>query len=233
MHDRSCYIVIVLSSAPRRLWNGFAPRPVPHCASTTYLPQSEFAVFHRLSLAAFGVATAALLFSGCAADAVSDTITLNLKIKGDSAKSGVVSQEKEISSESGNPYGKFITAAKDAIGADPGRIELDTCELSLGAKSKGVTKLEEVFGGEVSVLLLVDSTKNSHNAAKAESVSGAGPAALTSSFKTTGLSAKDMEKIVKGDFKVVVRGNAASTFDGNKDQEADLQVSMMFAAYDE
>lgn len=170
--------------------------------------------------------------SACASVATSDIVTLNLKAKGDGVQSGVITEEKDIDTESGNPYGAFAKLAKDELGKAPGHVELDRCTISLGAKSKGVVALNKVFSGKVEVLFLVDSGKNSYVAASIDKVSGSGPVVLSVSFDNSAISAADRAKIVDGKFKVVIRGNAAQEFDGNKDAEAELLVALTFSAFE-
>ena len=93
---------------------------------------------------------------GCGDDPVahSSPVSINLKVKSDDVANGVLSERKSITSESGNPYGKFMSDARDALGGnEPSHIEINRLELFLGASSTGVSTIGEVFSGAVDVLL--------------------------------------------------------------------------------
>src|SRR5262245_34636901 len=111
------------------------------------------------------VATLALSFVACTDDPVSysEPVGINLKAKSSDTTDAVVSDEKAISTEQSNPYGAFIANAQTSLGGgDPGRIEVDRVELLLGASSTGVTRLAEVFAGEIEVLFQMNDTGNSY-----------------------------------------------------------------------
>jgi hypothetical protein len=189
----------------------------------------------NLSLGALG----ALLVCGgaaCSDDPVSYSapVGINLKAKSGDTTNSVVSDEKGITTESGNPYGKFISDARAALGGhDPARIEIEGVELLLGARSTGVTRLGEIFDGELTVLFRMDSTDNSFVAASRQITAdtGGGPIALGVSFDSNRLAGDDWTKLLGGSFKVVVRAPAAADFE-DKGAEADLQVTFTFGAYE-
>src|SRR3954469_79201 len=110
------------------------------------------------------LALALVLFLGaCSDDPVSYSapVGINLKAKSGDTANNVVSEEKGITTESGNPYGAFITDAKQKLGGkDPTSIEIDKVELFLGGTSTNVTRLGEVFDGTVDVLFVVNDTNN-------------------------------------------------------------------------
>jgi hypothetical protein len=158
-------------------------------------------------------------------------VAINLKSKSDDVKTGgVISDEKGITTESGNPFGAFMKDARAALGGkDPGRIELSEASLLLGAGSKGVVALEDVFSGKVEILFIVDDTNDTFPAAHIDSVSGSGPLGLTVDFDDA-LLGTSRAKFYSGSFKVVVRGTAATPFQ-SKGLEAALQTTFRFAAF--
>ncbi|MBL8786777.1 MAG: hypothetical protein JNJ59_17860 [Deltaproteobacteria bacterium] len=101
----------------------------------------------RFVLAALGVL--ALGIGACGDDPVaySETVSLKLSgIKNGDIKNGQAEEEKEISTESGNPYGEFLKNAKAALGGkDPGAIELVSAFVRVHSDSKNVSALEAVF----------------------------------------------------------------------------------------
>lgn len=179
------------------------------------------------------LALAALLATGCGDDdplSYSAPVGINLKAKSGDVKSGSITDEKGITTESGNPYGAFVRDARARLGADPARIDLGSIQLLLGGSSKGVTALDEVFSGQVEVLFVMDETKNSHPAGSFTDPSGGGAVDGLASFDSAGLNAVDWTKLLAGSFKVTLRGPAAASF-ATKSADADLQVTLVFRAF--
>ena len=177
-----------------------------------------------------------LAFGACSDDPVkySEPVGINLKAKSSDTTNNTVSNDKGINTESGNPYGAFITAAKNRLdGKEPGRIEIDEVKLFLGGTSTNVTKLGEVFDGNVEVLFVINDSNNSYPAAAGPvpASTGAGPVDLDPSFDSDSLPDFDYTKLLGGGFKVVLRGPAAAGFQ-SKGAEADLQVTFTFTAFE-
>ncbi len=180
------------------------------------------------------LATAALTACGDDPLRYSEPVGINLKAKSSAVVSGVVSDEKGITTESSNPYGKFVADARAQLGGrDPGEIALEGLTLTLGAGSTGVTRLGEVFTGQVDVLFVMSDTNNTVPAGGGTIAADAtgGPLTLTPAFTTSGLGAADLAKVIAGGFKVSIRGPAGAGFEG-KGADADLQLTLTFAAYE-
>ncbi|MEZ4400457.1 MAG: hypothetical protein R3B06_10590 [Kofleriaceae bacterium] len=181
------------------------------------------------------VMTTLATVAACSDDPVrfSEPVGINLKAKSADTTGGVVSDEKGITTESGNPYGKFVSDARAQLGgADPAEIALEELTLTLGAGSTGVTMLGEVFTGDVDVLFVMNDTNNTVPAGRGTiaAATGGGPAPLAATFTSTTLSAADLAKLIGGGFKVAVRGPAGADF-ATKGADADLQLTLTFAAY--
>lgn len=186
------------------------------------------------SLAFALLATAALTACGDHPLRYSEPVGINLKAKSSAVVAGVVSDEKGITTESSNPYGKFVADARAQLGGrDPGEIALEGITLTLGAGSTGVTRVGEVFTGPVDVLFVMNDTNNTVPAATGTIAAdaGGGPLSLSPSFTTSGLGAADLARAIAGSFKVAIRGPAGAGFD-TKGADADLQLTMTFAAYE-
>ena len=84
---------------------------------------------------------ALLSLVGCSDDPVSysSPVSINLKAESGAVNGAAISDEKGITTESGNPYAAFVSDARAKLGRDPGRIEVDGLTLTLGAQSTGVT----------------------------------------------------------------------------------------------
>lgn len=163
----------------------------------------------------------------------SQPVTINLKAKSADTVNATVTSEKGITTESGNPYSAFVNEATRTLGRDPGRIEVDSVELFLGASSTGVTTLGEIFDGNVEIVFQMNDTNNSFPVASGgiSATTTAGPVALSSEFSSTGVGDADYEKLVGGSFKVILRGPAAGGFE-TKGADADLQATFTFAAFE-
>jgi hypothetical protein len=178
-------------------------------------------------------ALSGLLSAACDnAVSYSSPVGINLKAKGDDLKSGVVVDEKAITTENGNPYGAFVARAREALGGkSPARIEVTSGALLLGGSSRGVTNLDQVLTGRADIQFVMNDTNNSFGVAHVESPRGVGPVQLVLDFDPAAVAGEDLQKLVNGSFKVVLRAPAAAAFVGNKEMQADLQVTLEFAAY--
>lgn len=164
----------------------------------------------------------------------SQPVGINLKVKSSDVVNGTISIEKGINTESSNPYGAFITAARNELGGvDPGHIELTAGTLILGGNSTGVVGLGEIFVGQVEVVFQMNETNNTFPAATRTMLAtdGSGPLDLTPSFTSAGAADADYTKILGGSFKVVLRGPAHANFRG-AGADADVQTTLTFTAYE-
>jgi hypothetical protein len=179
---------------------------------------------------------AAVLAVGCGDDPLSYSapVSINLKAKSGDTQNSVVTDEKSITTENGNPYGAFVSDAQDALGgADPAVIDVDKVEVFLGANSTGVTKLGEVFDGEVDVLFQMNDTDNTYPVATRtlDANTPAGPIEFDLEFPADDIPDGDYDKMLSGSFKVIVRGGAATGFEA-KGADADVQTTFTFAAFE-
>ena len=121
-------------------------------------------------------------------------VVINLSAKSADVAQNAISNEKGIMSEAGNPYGAFITAARQALfGRDPSRIDIASLSLVLGANTTGVTKLEDVFTGPVDVLFVMSGSNNTYPAGTVMNPTGTGPVVMTVSFVYASVAAQDHE----------------------------------------
>jgi hypothetical protein len=174
-----------------------------------------------------------LLLAACGEDPISFSapVGINLKAKSGDVSGTVISDEKTITTESGNPYGAFINDANGALGRDPGAIEIDALTLTLGANSTGVTSLADVFTGDVDTAFLINDTNNTYDVGHVVNPTGLGPVDVSITFESSAVSDIDYAKLLNGSFKVIIRGTAAPDFT-TKGAEADLQLTFTFAAFE-
>jgi hypothetical protein len=172
-----------------------------------------------------------MVVAGCGDSPVnySAPVGINMKAKSGDVVQSVVTEKKAITTESSNPYGAFVNNAQQMLGRAPGRIEVDTLALILGADSTGVTGLEQVFTGEVDVLFIMNDTNNTYNVAHVMNPTGS-QVPMTIDFDGAAVSSVDYPKMLNGSFSVVIRGPAAATFPGAGAQ-ASLETNFTFAAF--
>ncbi|HEU5056995.1 MAG TPA: hypothetical protein VFU21_10745 [Kofleriaceae bacterium] len=189
------------------------------------------------SLWFFSIAISGSLLGGCSDDdpvSYSQPVGIELKAEHDKVINGTLSEEKSITTESGNPYGAFVSGAQDALGGfDPGDIDVDEVSVALGAGSDGVVGLGEVFDGTFEVLFLMNDTDDTFDVASGdiEGDDDGGPKDLFVHFDSAEVSDENYEKLLSGSFKVVYRCPAQPSFDGSG-AKADLQVTLTFTAYE-
>jgi hypothetical protein len=176
---------------------------------------------------------ALLLVPACGSDPVnySAPVGIELKAKSSDVANAVVSEQKDITTESGNPYGAFTNDATAKLGGKtPSRIELSNLTLTLGAQSTGVAALEEVVTGDVDVAFVVNNSNNTYDAGHIMNPTGVGPDTMDITFDWTAVTAADRTEMLGGSFKVVLRGNAAANF-SMKGADATLQTTFTFDAF--
>jgi len=168
----------------------------------------------------------------CGADPVSYSapVGIELKVKSGDVANNAISDAKAITTESGNPYGAFVSDAQAKLGRDPTRIEIDSLTLTLGAQSTGVTTLDEVYTGDVDIALIMNDTNNTYDAGHVMNPMGVGPVDVGVVFESSAVAPADFTKMLTGSFQVVIRGPAAASF-STKGAEANLQTTFTFTAF--
>jgi hypothetical protein len=174
------------------------------------------------------------VLAACGTDPINYSAPVGIEL---SAKSGDVNQsavteQKDITTESGNPYGAFTNDATAKLGGhQPSRIEVDQLTLTLGAQSNGVSALEQVVTGDVDVAFLVNDSNNTYDAGHVTSPTGVGPVALAPNFDWSLVAVTDQTKLLGGGFKVVLRALAAPSF-STQNANATLQTTFTFTAFE-
>ncbi len=176
-----------------------------------------------------------MLASACSDDAInySEPVGITLQFKSGDVVAGRILIDKNINTESGNPYGAFVKTAETKIGRAPGRIDVTVVTLTVESSSKQVTQLGEIFAGDCK-LGFVLNTGNVPLAVAARTMTaadGAGPIALPATFDSAALDAAQYAQLVAGSFKVSMDCLTASTFAG-KGATADLKATFSFGAYE-
>lgn len=169
-----------------------------------------------------GVATP----TGCADDdpvAYSETISIALSgIKDGDIDNGTASEEKGITTESGNPYGEFIKTAQDRLGgADPSEVALISARIRLRSDSSDVGDIGDVFQ---SIELFFSTSDTTIPVGSVAAPTGTDIAVV---LLDADLAALD-DAFLTGSFKVGVRGPAETTLPNKFDLK--LTLDLVFEA---
>jgi hypothetical protein len=157
-------------------------------------------------------------------------VGISLDVKSGDAAGGAIRVDKNITTESGNPYGAFVNDAVKALGGYPSRIGVASATLALEPSSTGVTTLQQVFTGTIWLSFEPNGTSTLYPAASAAVPTGAGPVPMQVSFDSTSMIPADYAALVGGNFKVVLIGTPAAGF-GSAAATARLQAVLNFVAY--
>ena len=171
---------------------------------------------------------AAIVAPACGDDPVAFSEVVSLKLSGvknGDLVNGTASEEKSVSSESGNPYGEFLKHAKEKLGGiEPSRIEVVGVTVQVHADSKNATRIEQVFA-DLEVFI-------ANNATTIPVASHDNPTG--SSLKMPLLEDVDYggvtDSMLKGDFKMGARGSTVDPVPNDFDLKLTLDVR--FEAYE-
>lgn len=173
---------------------------------------------------------------GCSDDdpvSVSDVVDLKLTLSSGDVENGTLRDEKNINTESGNPYGVFVQKARDEIGGEPSRITIEGTGITLNATSKNVTTLGGVFLGATKLELVMNGSTTPYPVATHDfmAADGAGPVAFSVDFDSDDIPAADYTDLASGSFKVSLSGPPAVGFKAAT-ADADLTLSLTFEAFE-
>ncbi len=170
---------------------------------------------------------------GCSSSPVeySAPVGIELDAKSGDVTMSVVTEQKDITTESGNPYGAFVSGAMAKLnGQMPSRIEIEDLTLTLGGQSTGVSTLDQVLSGDVDVAFIANSSNNTYDAGHITNPTGVGPDDVSPDFDWSMVAPQDVAQMLNGSFKVVMRGSAAPGFT-TKGADAQLQLTFTFSAF--
>lgn len=166
----------------------------------------------------------------------SDVVDLKITIaSGDVDGDGNIGEDKNVNTESGNPYGAFVAAAREEVGGDPARIVLEDVALTVEAGSTNIATLGELFAGNASVTFETNSGTKYVVATRTFAAADAATIMfeeVDTEFSANANSAEKYTELVGGQFKVGVEGVAASGFK-DAGASANLTISLSFTAFQE
>jgi hypothetical protein len=182
---------------------------------------------------AFMLALGSAACTGEEAVSYSDMVGIEVKADADKVVADNISDEKNINTESGNPYGAFITAAQNELGADPGRIEITSVTIQLN-DAVGVSALNEIFDGDVDVIFQMPTSGDEVRVASGlvgADTQGGGPIELIVEFDSDSLNDANYADLIAGSFKVLYRAPANPAYAATS-AKTDLQITFMFEAFE-
>ena len=190
----------------------------------------------RVTLIVAALSTVAIFSAACGGKKkhtpvnFSEPVGITLTAHKTDVTGGVLLVQKNINTESGNPFAKFVTDANTALnGNDPSSVSITSLVLTLSSSSS-VTGLEQVFSNSVSIVFVMNGSTGSYPAGSIASVSGTA-ATMTSTFDTTSMTTADYQSFLGGQFKVALTGTAVPSFStGNPN--ADMLATFEFAAFE-
>lgn len=171
----------------------------------------------------------------CGDDPVShsEPVGIHLSFGSGDVAGGRVGDDKNINTESGNPYAAFVAAARDALGRDPGNIEVEGVTLTLLPTSTGVAGLGEIYDGPTGLSFEMNGTGTIVPVASLDigPATMAGPITMVVGFAPSTIVGDDWTSLVGGNFKVAIDGPAQGDFE-NAGASVDLEATFTFTAYE-
>ena len=95
------------------------------------------------------------------------------KFKDGDVRNGAFDSDKDINTESGNPYGGFLRDARASLGRDPAAVLIERMTFTLASDTRGVTGFEQFLSGTAVVYFATSSV--TVNVGTAVMPTGAGP----------------------------------------------------------
>jgi hypothetical protein len=173
--------------------------------------------------------------AGCGDDpvSVSDVVDLKLSVSSGDVQNGMLLDEKNVNTESGNPYGVFVQSARDEIGGEPSRITVDGAAVSIDPSSNNVTTVGAVFLGATKIEFVMNGSTTHYAVATRDvlAADGGGPVEFTVDFDSDDIPAADFTDLASGSFKVAISGPPAASFPG-ANADANLKISLTFSAFE-
>ena len=152
--------------------------------------------------------------SGCGGEDPANTVnysgpvSINIdKFKDGEVRNNAFDADKSVSTESGNPYGMFLSQARATLGRAPAAVVVDRVTLTLGRDSTGVTAFEQILGGPLVVYL--SSSSSTVNIGTITQPTGAGPVEVVITATRDTLAPINSD-LIQGSFKVGIRVPAAA-----------------------
>jgi hypothetical protein len=169
-----------------------------------------------------------LALAACGDDPVaySETVSVKLSgIKNGDIANGQASEDKNINTESGNPYGEFVKRARDRLGGrDPSAIEIIKATVQVHADSKNISTIDAVFS-DIEIFM-ADSATTIPVGSRATPTGTSVPVPIDDDIDYEPV----FSSMLGGDFKVGVRGSTVTL--PPDDFDLKLTIDLRFTAYE-
>lgn len=182
----------------------------------------------RILMVCLVVSLSGVFGGGCADDVVGVSEPVSLKLSGikpGDIANGSASEDKNVNTESGNPYGAFLKAARDGLGQEPRAIRVKSAFLRVHADSKNVTNFEQVFAD---LELFAADSQTTIPVGTVSAPSGTSVAVVITADEVDLAALQTAMK--GGDFKMGVRGAVQSTTPADFDLK--ITIDAIFEALD-
>lgn len=167
---------------------------------------------------------------GCSDDPAftSGQVGISLSLKEGAIVGDQIDSRKNVSTESGNPYGAFISKVQNEFGDTPREIRIEAVSLQIQDTKDDVAVFEDLWPESVQVFLAADDTVSGFTVASVEGPTGLGPINVPTRpvEDTTALETL----LESGNFRVGVRGKTALTDAAKFDTK--VAVTLTFGVYE-
>jgi hypothetical protein len=130
------------------------------------------------------------------------------KFKDGEVHNNAFDSDKDVDTESGNPYAAFLRDARTALGRDPAAVVVDRITFTLASDTRGVTAFEQIFTG--TAVVYVATSTVTVNVGTVVAPTGAGPVTVQITASRADLAPINAA-LIGGHFKVGMRVPAAPT----------------------
>lgn len=128
------------------------------------------------------------------------------KFKDGDVRNGSFDSDRDIDTESGNPYAGFLRDARTSLGRDAAAVVLDRMTFTLASDTRGVTAFEQIFTGTAVVYFATSAV--TVNVGTVTAPTGAGPVTVQITASRADLAPINAA-LLDGHFKVGMRVPAA------------------------
>lgn len=151
------------------------------------------------------------------------TLTLNLGGSDIDDDTGQLADERNITTESGNPCAEFLREAEDVLGVEPSAIRVDSVRMNLAEEPRDVDSLDDLWESSVVVSFVVDDER--FEVASTTLLESSTEARLSVTATESSLE-PIMESLLDCNFAVEGSGQAPGELSDNFDAEVEVTLNL-------
>lgn len=172
----------------------------------------------------------ALTLVGCSDDPAftSGQVGISLGLKEGAIVGDQIDTRKNVSTESGNPYGAFVSKVENEFGDTPREIRIEAVSLQIQDTKDDVAVFEDLWPETAEVFLAADDTVSGFTVATVQNPTGLGPIDLVVQPVEDATALGTL--LDSGNFRVGVRGKTGLTSASKFDTK--IAVTLTFGAYE-